>query len=531
MALKSIAIRNLRSLANKQQFELCPLVFAVGANSTGKSTFLKVLPLLRQSTEATTKGPILWYGKYVDFGLFDSAVSRGSADEEIEFEFEVEIAKTEGKGSTFGPSLNFLDDGLLKISLTVASSKGLTYTKKLTLELFGRCIQIYSDDEGVVKEVLLDDEPISLGTTKAEITAGNGLFSMALRRKRTIQTPEGNREVWLATYQEGLLPARVLVYVKGLYHGRTSPAKTRYVANRLGIGTSSSFLKQLQSLAANTQTSSEKSLSITENSQWLQELLGYVIVDRIPDLLSELNGMLVRTFAGTRYMGPARAVAQRFYRLQDLAVNEVDQAGDNLPMFLTGLSNTRREEFSDWCADNLGFSLKTKVEGAHVSLLISDGESGEHFNVADMGFGYSQILPLLATLWLGISDARKRSSIGERTKGRRGGFIIPGGGITVIIEQPELHLHPRMQARFADLLISIASISRGQNYDVRIICETHSEVIINRVGNRIAEGLTSQDVAKVYLFEKMENECVDVSLATFDDNGVLLNWPFGFFQP
>jgi predicted ATPase len=134
-------------------------------------------------------------------------------------------------------------------------------------------------------------------------------------------------------------------------------------------------------------------------------------------------------------------------------------------------------------------------------------------------------------LWLGVTDARKRSSLGERTKGRRGGFIIPGGGITVVIEQPELHLHPRMQARFADLLISIASVSTGENYDVRIICETHSEVIINRVGNRIAEGFTSQNVAKVYLFEKMENECVDVSLATFDENGVLLNWPFGFFQP
>ena len=70
-AMRAIRLRSIRSLSDTGFVELRPLTILVGRNSSGKSTFLRILPLLRQSVEARTTGPIQWYGDYVDFGGFE----------------------------------------------------------------------------------------------------------------------------------------------------------------------------------------------------------------------------------------------------------------------------------------------------------------------------------------------------------------------------------------------------------------------------------------------------------------------------
>lgn len=531
MAIRSISVRNLRSLQDTQRFKFAPLVFAVGANSAGKSTFLKLMPLLRQSSEESTRGPILWFGKYVDLGLFDSVISRTASEQEIEFKFELDVRKAAVPkyGWPVGP--RFLDDGEITVSLTVSANKGLTYTKRLKISLFEAEIEILANEDGKVKEVLLNGNQVSLGATRLEISATRGLFSITAKRRTMIQTTEGSTEAWVGGSHERMMSYRLSNHVSELYHGKAGQDKWETVASRLGIGTRKSLLEDLRFLAGNTTTSRANAFAIREDSDWLSELHGLVMIDRFPLLVSELNNALARTFAGVRYMGPIRAVAQRYYRVQDLGVNEVDQSGENLPMFLMGLSSSRRQDFSDWCDENIGISIKTKVEGAHVSLLVNDSKTGDSFNVADMGFGYSQVLPLLATIWLAVYSGRVYGNRTGMMGSRRSRLLIGGGGSTIVIEQPELHLHPKMQARFADLLVGVASLAKAENVEVTILCETHSEVIINRIGSQIADGRCDSDAAKVYLFEKKDGVKTEVSEATFNSDGVLMNWPFGFFQP
>ncbi|HFG2220775.1 TPA: AAA family ATPase, partial [Vibrio cholerae] len=66
--MDSIRIRNLRSftdsVCNEKYVEIKPITVFVGKNSCGKSTLLRTFPLLRQSIESNTTGPILWYGDY-----------------------------------------------------------------------------------------------------------------------------------------------------------------------------------------------------------------------------------------------------------------------------------------------------------------------------------------------------------------------------------------------------------------------------------------------------------------------------------
>ncbi len=88
--IKSLFVENLRSLESKK-VELKPLTVLVGKNSSGKSSFLRIFPLLRQSTESKTLGPILWFGRYVDYGAFSEAKARDEDSKYIKFGFDISL--------------------------------------------------------------------------------------------------------------------------------------------------------------------------------------------------------------------------------------------------------------------------------------------------------------------------------------------------------------------------------------------------------------------------------------------------------
>lgn len=66
--MKAIRLESFRCLHDTGFVTIRPITILVGRNSSGKSSFLRFLPLLRQSVDAPTTGPIQWYGDHVDFG-------------------------------------------------------------------------------------------------------------------------------------------------------------------------------------------------------------------------------------------------------------------------------------------------------------------------------------------------------------------------------------------------------------------------------------------------------------------------------
>jgi AAA15 family ATPase/GTPase len=92
--MDSIRVERLRCLADTGDIQLKPITVLLGQNSSGKSTFLRILPLLKQSLESRTTGPILWSGRLVDFGNFEDAHQTGSEDNiEFSFNFKLESRK------------------------------------------------------------------------------------------------------------------------------------------------------------------------------------------------------------------------------------------------------------------------------------------------------------------------------------------------------------------------------------------------------------------------------------------------------
>lgn len=85
-----IQVKNLRSLYDTSQIEMKKINMLVGNNSSGKSTFLRIFPLLKQSFNNRINGPILWAGDeddYVDFGSYQEALSNGCVGDTMRFRF------------------------------------------------------------------------------------------------------------------------------------------------------------------------------------------------------------------------------------------------------------------------------------------------------------------------------------------------------------------------------------------------------------------------------------------------------------
>ncbi|MFY0576767.1 AAA family ATPase [Cystobacter fuscus] len=129
----------------------------------------------------------------------------------------------------------------------------------------------------------------------------------------------------------------------------------------------------------------------------------------------------------------------------------------------------------------------------------------EAVSLTDVGFGVSQLLPVLVQL------------------------LYVESGCTLIFEQPELHLHPRAQSALADVFIDALQMQEeGATRELQLLVESHSEHFLRRIQRRIAE--EKLDPAQVALyFCKPGHEGSTIEELKLDEYGNISNWPENFF--
>ncbi len=130
---------------------------------------------------------------------------------------------------------------------------------------------------------------------------------------------------------------------------------------------------------------------------------------------------------------------------------------------------------------------------------VRHGRSGSEALLTDVGFGVSQVLPILVLL-----------------------YYVPENSI-VILEQPEIYLHPRVQSGLGDVLINVMKARKLQ-----LIIENDSEHLLRRLQRRVAEGEMSPSETALYFCEMAEGESRLTALDV-DLYGNIRNWPKDFF--
>ncbi len=126
--------------------------------------------------------------------------------------------------------------------------------------------------------------------------------------------------------------------------------------------------------------------------------------------------------------------------------------------------------------------------------------AGDMVNIADVGFGVSQVLPVLVAL------------------------LVAEPGQLVYIEEPEIHLHPRAQSAMAEILADAAK--RG----VRVVIETHSQLLLLGVQTLVAQGKLSPDLVKLHWFQRRNDGSTQITSADLDEAGAFGNWPEDFAE-
>ena len=232
--------------------------------------------------------------------------------------------------------------------------------------------------------------------------------------------------------------------------------------------------------------------------------------------LFELAHELTQLCRCIYYLGPLREYPQRQYLWSGAEPSDVGARGENTIAALLASrqqgktiprKKRRSQTVEEAVAEQLkklqivhSFDVRTVLEGSRLyEVKVRLNRQSAEVSLADVGFGVSQALPVITLC-----------------------YFVPKGSI-VILEQPEIHLHPAVQAGLADTLIDAV-----QRNDIQIILESHSEHLLTRLQRRIAEEKLSHSDVKLYFCHFNGQESVAEPLQV-NEYGEILNWPKGFF--
>jgi predicted ATPase len=404
--INALQIRNFKSLADTGKLPIKPLTFLVGPNSSGKTSIIQTLLLLRQTVESRDlKNPLSINGPYVQLGSYPDLLFMH--DYKVKFEIDIDFVPSlqtwlpsslRREGSRFDSQ-----DRYNQINAHVEFG----YNKK-TMQVFLSKCQFTLLPQGQTLEICK--------------TSGSGY-----------QVHFSGSDI----YAHDNKPIRF----KG--------AEKFYAARILG--------------AAGPMTSAwryRRGVSVLSNQ-----------------LAREIESLFSRVF----YIGTLRESPKRIYIATGEAPQDVGLKGElsvDVLWVQARKKSTRQRllgKVNHWMS---AFGLAAdvgldRVGGNNYSVVFEDPNTHLQVNLADVGFGASQVLPIVIEGFY----ARDRAML--------------------LIEQPEIHLHPRAQGVLGDLLIDIATYEGGKT----VLVETHSEHLLSRIRRRIAEKSIDRNIVAIYYCE------------------------------
>lgn len=489
--MNNLRLKNYRCFTDTGDIKFRPITILIGANSTGKSSVLKFFPLLKQTVGEFVNGLFLWTGPLVDLKDFKNTLR----DDEKEMTIGFTINELPVRSRTRS-GIEMLHN--VRIETVLCSNPDDEHYENIK-----RLVIAFDKHTFLVEEVgngkmLLSVDNISSDNLKDNIflAATNSLLPKVLFR---VVEDEITDE-----------PDSAYKRMRGLMKD-----ENRMLFLRTLIRTNDNVFDDQK--LRDTILHDRRSVIEADKVETFINYLHYYTVNR---LIDSINLYLIDLARRTTYVKPLRAIVERYYRFTNQAVDEIAADGSNLPMFYNSLSPQKFNAFNNWLKKLFGFSVRLRPSEGHVELQITEKDKPVR-NLVDVGFGYTQILPILTILWKKIyMDAEKERKSINKT------YIVA-------IEQPELHLHPRFQGLFAEMLAFVISDSKKQNVDLRIIIESHSEIIVNKLGELIADEdnpLGRNEVNVLIFNSQQDNLKQEVNESLYDEEGILNNWPFGFFS-
>lgn len=398
--ITKMRVRGFKSINQEQEIEIRPLTILAGANSSGKSSMIQPLLLLKQTLEVAYDPGALWLnGPNVKFTSSDQFLSRcGERDTSF------------------------------SIGLTVVGSP-LAY----------------------------NPQP-SHPPTDLEIVFSQQVKSKKLDVQRmSYKQGENNKTLEAGMFLEGLPAIRHRCFLDIGFEG----TNYKIYLNIFGTSTSPSSLF----------------------GSFIQEVI------HLPGLRGNPERVYPVAAVGSMFPGTFdKYAASVIAHWQENGLSEKLQA---LEENLSHLGLTWKVQVSSVDETQIELRVGRLPQG-------TQNGSDALVNIADVGLGVSQTLPVLVAL--------QEAQMGQ----------------LVYLEQPEIHLHPRAQTAMAKILADAAA--KG----VRVVIETHSSLLLLAVQTLVAEGYIPPDLVKLHWFTRDEDGSTHITSADLDETGAFGDWPEDF---
>lgn len=415
--LASLQLTNFKAWADTGPIRLAPVTMLLGTNSSGKSSLIQSLLLLKQTVQSPDRTIHLNLGgdensDFFNFGDFDAILHQGASERTFGISFECDRARR------------------------------------------------IAADKNAKKELI---ERASISCSYRQIASG-------------------------------------ALTLQNLILSRLSDPPATYRVKR---GTRGSFYIYLgddaKSIADSKDYAPERSIALPASALWSLGEKSAEVQDISYAIRQELQELV--------YLGPLRRKPERDYVWNKAKPGEIGIDGHKAVEALLAsalLAGPGRNEVlnsvSSWLARmQLATKLNVRQVGRSTRYEVVIDNAAVSSNLRDVGIGISQVLPVITVA-----------------------FFAPPGS-TILLEEPEIHLHPLAQSVLAELFVEVA-----QKRHVQFIVETHSEHLFRRMQTLIAREDLSTEDCELYFVEK-DNGAAQLQRLELDGYGRVANWPDRFF--
>lgn len=464
MHVNGLTVQNFQGFVGQQSAECAPLTIIFGPNASGKSSISRALRLLKQSAE-TKFGSLEYVGgqinlksrKYATFSQ-DSGLEVGAG---LSFSLSPENPKHFGLKSIGIKKLSSEQSSRVVITATVAGLSGnddYRYNFEVAF-LPDTAISFSLSDPDLVerhfKEVAINESMVRALTLVDE---HRDIYQDSDGTSWTGSWDDNAEEEWVSDSGHVV---KELDYASMNRVGNVDLDTFRFAAEE---GPWSSILDVDSGIAFSVDPSLELSWKITKDD------FVFGAEERV-DLLNSLAELALNS--------------QKAYLNQLLLTSSVRPIPEEVS---SDLADKPLDEVNKWLGELTDFRYSVIIDSEpafdtlYTSITILDSLTNAEVNFENVGAGLSQILPILEAL--------------------------AQGSKALFVEQPELHLHPKMQADLADVFISSLESQDGPS---QLFIETHSENMLLRVQRRIREGrIPSESVRIIYC--EPEKDLIDLGM-------------------